>query len=70
MLSNNIPLADREKLAHLYHTGVRNNRLAWFIGGWAAAETVMSVQYFKKMAKGWRLLSLFGLALVNKNVIN
>ena len=33
-------------------------------------ETVQSVQYFRKMAKGWRLLSLFGLAFVNKNAIN
>ena len=48
----------------------RNNRIAWFLGGWAAMEYVMLDKYFRGMAKGWRLLSIFGLAFLSKNVAN
>ena len=45
----------------------RNNRLAWFFGGWAAVEACLSVGYLKRMAKGWKLLSCWGLAFLIKN---
>jgi len=44
--------------------------MAWFFGGWIAMETVMAHSYFCKMAKGWKLCSIFGLAFLNKNLFN
>ena len=64
LLSNNVAIEDREKLDSLYKTHVRNNRLAWFGGLYLGFETVRSVQYFKRMAVGWRFMSCLGLGYV------
>jgi len=64
LLSNNIPYADREKLQRVYYSIQRNNKLAWFGGLWLGVETIIRFNYFKKMAAGWRFLSIFGLAAV------
>ena len=69
LLSNNLPWEDREKLAHLYHTSARNNKIAWFAGSWLGFETVSRVQYFRKMALGWRFTSCIGLAFAYKNIM-
>lgn len=66
LLSNNVPLEDREKLERLYMGFKRNKALAWFGGLWLGAETVLRMPYFKKMAIGWRVLSLFGTAFLYK----
>jgi hypothetical protein len=66
LLSNNVPLEDRERLERLYRAYRRNKYLTWFGGLWLGAETVLRVNCFKKMAVGWRCLSLFGMAAVYK----
>ena len=54
LLSNNLALEDRNKMSHLYHTMVRNNRISWFVGGWAAFEIVTKDAWFKQLAHGWK----------------
>lgn len=67
LLTNNIPVQDRERLDRLYKSMQRNKYLAWFGGLWLGAETVLRVPYFQKMAVGWRVLSLFGTAFLYKS---
>lgn len=62
MLSNNVPLEDRERLDFLYKAFNRNRLLAWAGGVWLGVETVSRVGYFSKMAFGWKMVSLFGTA--------
>jgi len=64
LLSNNIPLADREKLQRTYFGLQRNNKLAMFGSLWLGVESVVRFNYLKKLAPGWRILSIFGLAAV------
>jgi hypothetical protein len=64
LLSNNVPLEDRERLDFLYKAFNRNRILAWAGGLWLGFETVSRIGYFKKMAWGWRVLSLFGTGFV------
>ena len=66
LLSNNIPIEDREKLQRLWYGMERNRQLAWFGGLWLGLETVLRVPYFKKLAFGWRAASLFASAFVYK----
>lgn len=62
LLSNNLPLEDREALQSLYK-GYRRNMTLSFLGGlWGSLEIVSRVKYFKKMAYGWRFLSFLGVA--------
>lgn len=68
LLSNNIPIEDREKLSKFYHGLRRNNNLAWFGGMWLSLETILRVPCFRKMAIGWKALSFFGMAWVYQNV--
>jgi hypothetical protein len=68
LLTNNIPFEDREKLDRLYKAFKRNKQLAWFGGLWLGAETVIRVPYFRRMAIGWRLVSLFASAFVYKQM--
>lgn len=66
LLTNNVPLEDRERLERLYKGYRRNKYMAWAAGFWIGFETVVRVPYFKKMAIGWRCLSLIGTAMVAK----
>ena len=68
LLSNNVPLEDRERLSNLYKAFYRNRGLAWGAGFWLGFETVNRVGYFKRMAVGWKALSLLGSAYLYKNV--
>ena len=68
LLSNNMTLKDREQMSHLYSTMNRNNKISWFVGMWLGFETVTKVQYFKKMALGWRALSFFGVSFLFNNI--
>ena len=43
LLSNNVPLEDREKLDYLYKSLSRNKGLAWAAGLWLGFETVTRV---------------------------
>ena len=70
LLSNNIPIEDREKLQKLYYGLLRNHALAWFGGLWLGVETVARMQYFKGFAFGWRVLSVLGTAFVYKTIFN
>ena len=63
LLTNNIPLKDRESLEKLYKGYRRNASLSLFGGLWAGAEIVTRVQYFKNMAPGWRFLSFLAVGL-------
>ena len=69
LLSNNMAVADREHMAQLYRTMNRNNWMSWAVGLWLGVETVSNVGYFAKMAKGWKVLSLFGLGYLYKSVL-
>ena len=64
LLTNNIPIEDREKLQGLYYGLERNRKLAWFGGMWLSLETILRVPYLRKMAIGWKVVSWFGCAFV------
>ena len=67
LLSNNLKLEDRERMAHMYHTMVRNNRLSWVGGLWLGFEMVARHPYLKSMALGWRATSMVGLGFLFKS---
>jgi hypothetical protein len=69
LLSNNIPLQDRERLSHLYHTHVRNNRISWFLGGWISFEAVTKLNYCRTSALGWRFFQWLGMSFVLKSLM-
>ena len=69
LLSNNLALKDRESLSNLYHSMLRNNRISWLAGLWLGFETVTRVGYFRSMALGWKMLSLFGLGYIYKGAL-
>lgn len=66
LLSNNIPIEDRDRLQRFYHAVSRNYYLNWFAGLWAGMEVVGRMQCFRQMAVGWRLLSVLGIGYVVK----
>jgi len=68
LLSNNIPLEDRERLDYLYKAYLRNRGLAWAAGLWLSFETISRVGYFKKLAWGWRALSFVGVGYLYNQV--
>lgn len=63
LLSNNVPLADRENLERLYKGYTRNYSLSKFVGFFLGAEAVLRIPYFQRMAYGWRFLSFVGIGL-------
>lgn len=63
LLSNNIPLKDRENLERIWTGYRRNHNLSTFVGLFMGAEAVLRLPYFKKMAYGWRFLSFVGIGL-------
>lgn len=67
LLSNNLSWEDRDRMSHIYHSMVRNNRISWFFGLWLGLETVQRVGYFKSMALGWKSLSMLGLGYFYKS---
>lgn len=66
LLSNNIPVGDRDRLDRLYRAYQRNKSLAWFGGLWLGFETISRVPYFKGMAFGWKMASLIGAGFLYK----
>lgn len=68
LLSNNMPIEDREKFQKLYYGLQRNRWLGCFAGMWLGLETVLRVPYFKTMALGWKALSVFGLGCLYKTI--
>jgi hypothetical protein len=46
LLSNNVPIEDRERLDRTYKAFMRNRGLAWAAGLWLGFETVTRVPYF------------------------
>ena len=61
LLSNNVPLKDRNALERLYAGFRRNYMISTFAGFWAGAEIVSRVGYFRKLAPGYRFLAFLGL---------
>lgn len=47
LLTNNIPIEDRDKMSKIHQAMERNRYLAWFGGLWLGLETVIRVPYFK-----------------------
>ena len=68
LLTNNIPIQDRENLGRLWEAHERNNYLALGAGLYLGFETVLRVPYFRRMAVGWRVLSFIGTGLLYKQV--
>ena len=68
LISNNMSIEDRNKMSHLYHTMVRNNRISWFFGLWASFETNRLVPWFKKQAHGWKFLNVLLLGYLYKSL--
>lgn len=66
LLTNNIPIEDRNKMQGVYYALQRNKYLAWFGGLWIGVEAVARVPYFKHMALGWKLLSVVGVGFFVK----
>lgn len=69
LLTNNIPLKDRERLQRLYDAFERNRYLAWFGGAYIGTEAILRCKCFKNMAVGWKFLSLLGTAWAVKTTI-
>lgn len=61
LLSNNLPLRDRQNLENLWNAYRRNYWMSLFAGMWAGVEVVTRVGYFRKMAYGWKFLSFFAI---------
>lgn len=57
LLTNNIPLAERESLQNLYNGYKRNSALSTFAGLWGGFELVTRVPFFKRMLPGYRFIS-------------
>jgi len=66
LLSNNVPLQDRERLANIYHSHVRNNQIGWFFGGWTAFELVNKIKYCRTSALGWRAVQWLSMTYLLK----
>lgn len=54
LLSNNVPIADRERIDAMYKTQVRNSRIGWAGGLWLGFESATRFRYFKTVALGWK----------------
>lgn len=63
LLSNNIPLRDRENLEKVYKGYKRNYYMSLFAGLWSGVEVVSRVNYFRKMASGWKFVSFLAIGL-------
>lgn len=61
LLSNNVPLKDRENLERLYTSYKRNSALSTFAGLWTSFELVTRVPYLKRLLPGYRILAFFAL---------
>ena len=68
LLSNNMAIEDRNKMSHMYHSQLRNNRIGWFAGLWLGFETTRLVPYCRTSALGWRFTQIIGLAFVYKSI--
>ena len=64
LLTNNIPLEDRENIERLYSSYKRNTALSTFAGLWTSFELVTRVPALKRMLPGYRILSFFVLGKV------
>jgi hypothetical protein len=64
-----VPIQDRDRLQRLYDAYGRNYYLSYFAGLWVGAEIVGRVPVFRKMALGWRALSLVGSAWAVKTAL-
>jgi hypothetical protein len=69
LLSNNMAIEDRNKMSHLYHTQVRNNRISWCVGLWASFELVTKDSWLKKQALGWKGVNWLIIGFVFKNML-
>ena len=70
LLSNNMPVADRQSFANLYNAQTRMQGMVWFASYWLGVETVLRDRIISKWAIGWKVLSVFGLAAVYQYGLN
>ena len=64
LLSNNIPIKDRNNFARLFQAHERMTYAVSFASYWLAFETVLRDSIIRKWALGWRGLTFLGLAQV------
>lgn len=69
LLSNNMAIEDRNKMSHLYHTMVRNNRISWCVGLWASFEVVTKDSWLKKQALGWKGVNWLAIGYIFKCIL-
>ena len=62
LLTNNVPLKDRERMQRHYSQIVRNTGIEWIFSAWVGWEVFSIVPYFRTVAPGWKVLSVIGLA--------
>jgi hypothetical protein len=69
LLSNNMAIEDRERMSHMYHTMLRNNRISWFAGLWLGFEACRLHPYTRSMALGWRFTTTLALGFGFKSAL-
>ena len=53
-------------MQHFWYAIKRNYWLSWVGGAWLGYETLLRVPLLKGLAPGWKFLSWFGIAFLNK----
>lgn len=69
LLSNNIPLKDREIMNHLFFTQRRNNYISWALGLYLGMEAVTKSRYSMSCAKGWQFVQWLGFSFFFKECL-
>jgi len=64
LLSNNMSYEDREDFVRLYRASNRADWMAFAAGLGISMELTLKHPYFRKMAAGWRIVSMLGMATV------
>ena len=70
LLSSNMTYNDRTEYARMFWAQRRANLLATFAGLGIGIETINRVPYFKRMAIGWKMISLGAVAWAAKSCFN
>ena len=70
LLSNNMTYKDRTQFDYLFKAHKRADYIVHAFSFWAAFETLQRVSQLKKLAIGWKVVSLFGIAWSYKQVGN
>ena len=69
LLSNNMPMKDREQLQSLYWTQYRNSKISTWVAMYLSFEACARFSCFKGMAIGWKALSWCGMSYVAHHML-